>query len=127
VSEDWEYVELSDEAYLQWRMALPGRSYLLNSAVFSKAAPTLTLSKATVLADGEDSTTMTVDLQDAAYSGAVEWRITAPDGERQTVSTEAVAGVATLVLQVAVNAVGIYAIEVETITHGVAFSQVEAE
>lgn len=115
--EDWEAVELSYDEYIAQLNAIPGRSYLNGDLLSSQPVPILSSDKTQIQDDGVDMATLTIDVQNAAYVGGVNWKVTAPDGTVQTLTKTAVAGVADLT--VITHSKGVITVEAEAITQGV--------
>jgi hypothetical protein len=104
VAGDWEYTELTAAEYTTVQDAMPGRSFYIPQGeplpplITTNSAPSLTSDKAQIEDDGVDEATITFDALDAAYTGDVDFIVSAPDGTMNTVVKTAVAGVATLSL-----------------------------
>lgn len=111
-TEDWQYVELTQQQYDGVIAALPGRSFLNNDSITSATPPQLS---SEVTRAGE--VTVTCDVGDATYTGLISWECISPDGLSHADSANAVAGVDTWVI--ATGQIGNYAVRAEAELFGV--------
>ena len=109
----WEMILLTQEQYGEIIAALPGRSYLNDDTITSATPPQLS-SEVT----GAGEVTVTCDVGDAGFTGAISWACIPPDGVPQQDSGNAVAGVDTWVIQT--GQIGNYTVRVDTETFGAA-------
>lgn len=94
------------------------------TALAQSTPPAISQDKAQIINDGADSVTFTADVGDAGFSGPVTWVVTGPDGSRQSVSENAVAGISTL--EFLTNDVeGVYRVTPETELQGAGKAAVE--
>jgi hypothetical protein len=84
--------------------------------VLEVGPPTIDSDKSSIVADGVDTITISVDVGDAGYTGAVDWQVIAPDETVTEVADNAVAGIDTWAF--AVTQVGEWLVVAETEAHG---------
>lgn len=112
VADDWEYTELTPQQHDDLQAAMPGRSFLNAGALTSAAPPDLSA------VPGSGQVTITCDVQDAAYQGAIAWQCIAPDGTSHKVTGAATNGVEQWIIET--GQIGTYTVRVDVEAFGVA-------
>lgn len=97
----WSFVELTPDQFQQALIILHqqrGATLTAGGEVIGRSLMTLSSNKSTIAANGIDSATITLNTQDATYTGAVHFEVVPPEGEQAEVSETCTAGIATLTL-----------------------------
>lgn len=123
VTGDYIFQTLTETQALAIRAAMPARSKLVDGNLTSFTPITATLSAATLAADGVAEISLTVNVHDGNYNGAVKVTVTAPNGSSVVENLTATAGVASDVISTAIE--GVHQVSIETVLHGLAFTSFE--
>jgi hypothetical protein len=110
---EWEYVELTQQQYNAVIAALPGRSFM-NDDIISSAVPPQLTSEVT----GAGEVTVSCDVGDVAYNGAISWECIAPDGIAHKASGTATDGIEVWIIQT--GQIGTYSVRVDVELFGFA-------
>lgn len=124
----WQWIELDSVQFnlILGVMADNKAARLVGGEVTSSAnPPSLTSDKASILANGSDQATLTVDVDDAEFAGAGKYWVDTPEADSPQLTGALVftAGVATRTF--VTNQVGIHTIFIDVVGYGQATLEIE--
>lgn len=121
----WQWLELDADTYEQAKSKLAaGRSaYFIGGNVTSANGVSVSTDKTSILANDTDSAAITLEVDNAAFAGAVRWRIIPPEGAEISGVETMSAGVATLNLTT--EQIGTHQIWVDVLEYGSATLSIE--